>query len=119
MRNRVENRYTNIDLCRTICAVFVVFEHFCEQSSHNAFGFAYERSFVAFLALKIIYTVARTAVPVFFIISGYLSVYSLNQKLGKILGLFAMVFSYSYISLIGNVIISGMLGTGVNIPLKT
>ena len=82
---------------RGICAIFVVFEHFCEQGSGNAFAFSHETSVSAHIFLRLIYGVARTAVPIFFLLSGYLSINSFKQKLGKVINLFFMVSVYSVI----------------------
>lgn len=75
----------------------VVFEHFCETSAHNAFGYTYSVSFPAHVMLRLMYGIARTAVPVFFILSGYLSVTSTKQKFGKGFNLYFMTLAYSFI----------------------
>lgn len=88
----------NIDYLRTLCAIFVVFEHFCETTAHNAFGFSLESSIVAHVILRVLYSFARTAVPLFFLISGYLSIQSQRQKVGKVITLFAMTYFYGQVS---------------------
>lgn len=102
-----KNRETNIDLLRTICAISVVFLHFCEVDKHNAFGFAKQSSYCAYIVLYLLYVVARNAVPLFFILSGYLSVYSRKQKVGKIISLFALAFTYLYIPRVINALSGG------------
>lgn len=96
-RGQARRREANIDLLRSICAIFVVFEHFCETSVHNAFGFTLESSIAAYVLLRLIYGIARTAVPVFFLLSGYLSVFSTKQRLGKVINLFVMTGVYQFL----------------------
>ena len=96
--NTTNARFANLDLLRWICSIFVVFEHFCESSAHNAFGFAQESSLIAYFGLRFLYGIARVAVPVFFILSGYLSINSKSQKVGKVINLFVMTIAYSFIS---------------------
>ena len=74
-----------------------MFEHFCETTAHNAFGFTLETSMTAHVLLRLIYGIARTAVPVFFLLSGYLSVYSTKQRLGKVINLFVMTGVYQFL----------------------
>lgn len=93
----IKKRDANLDFLRGLCAVFVVFEHFCETSAHNAFGFTMASSLSAHIILRLIYGVARTAVPVFFLLSGYLSINSDKQRLGKVINLFFMTASYQFI----------------------
>lgn len=100
-----EQRLGSIDLLRVICAVFVVFEHFCESGIHNAFGFAQASSFPAYVLLRLLYAVARVAVPVFFIISGYLSAESKDRRLGKVITLFAMAYFFSVLPSIASVLL--------------
>ena len=85
-------RLGNIDSLRSICAIFVIFEHFCETGVYNAFSYAKETSLVAYVFLLALYSIARVAVPCFFLISGFLSIYSQKQKIGKVITLFAMTF---------------------------
>ena len=92
-----KQRESNLDLLRGLCAVFVVFEHFCETSAHNAFGYTLNSSMPAHILLRLMYGIARTAVPVFFLLSGYLSINSQKQKLGKVINLFIMTGVYSFI----------------------
>ncbi len=101
-----KQRFANLDLLRGICAIFVVYEHFCETSAHNAFGFSYDASLPAHIVLRLIYGIARTAVPVFFLLSGYLSINSKKQKLGKVINLFFMTSIYSLIPFLASCIIS-------------
>ena len=93
-----KKRDSNIDLLRALCAVFVVFEHFCETDAHNAFGFSETASMPAHILLRLMYGIARVAVPVFFLLSGYLSINSTKQRIGKVINLFFMTAAYSCIS---------------------
>ena len=104
-------RLTNIDTLRTLCSVFVIFEHFCETTAHNAFGFSLESSIAAHIVLRLLYGVARFAVPCFFMISGYLSIESKSQKYGKVVGLFSMFFLYSIIPALSSCCIQIVKGT--------
>lgn len=105
-----KQRLANLDLLRGLCAIFVVFEHFCETSARNAFGFSLEASVSAHLLLRFMYGIARTAVPVFFLLSGYLSIAAHWQKIGKVINLFFMTSAYealAYIAKCGLAAIKG------------
>ncbi len=105
-----KNRDTNLDLLRSICALFVVFEHFCETSAHNVFGITLESSMLAHVFLRIIYGIARPAVPVFFLLSGYLSINSYKKKIGKPINLFVMTSTYSVICYVISIILKAIKG---------
>lgn len=104
-----KKRFGNLDLLRILCALGIVIEHFCETSAHNAFGFAHESSFTAYVILYILYAFARNAVPIFFITSGYLSIHSSNQKVGKMINLFVMTVVYNWICIIIERVLNGNL----------
>ena len=98
-------RHSNIDCLRALCAIFVLFEHFCETDVHGAFRFASETSMAAYFLLQVLYSIARVAVPCFFLISGFLSINSQKQNFGKIITLFVMTFFYSLIPIFSITII--------------
>ena len=98
MENR-EQRLFNMDLLRVICSVFVIIEHFCETNGCNAFGYSLESmSVLSYPMLRIIYSIARVAVPCFIILSGYFSIYSTKQKFRKVVSLTLTVIAYSMIT---------------------
>lgn len=107
----VERRSSNLDLLRIIGAVFVIFQHFCEASSHNAFGFAQDSTKVGYGLLALLYGFARIAVPVFMILSGYFSINSSNQRIGKAISLFMMACFYSCLGYFVDTVFQVIRGT--------
>ena len=92
-RGIFNERLSNIDLCRIVCSIFVIYLHFfpsvrdITNSNDNIIYWVY----------RFIYSIAIVAVPTFFILSGYCSANSTSQKLGKIINLFVMAIFVSFV----------------------
>lgn len=97
---RNDNRLAGFDLLRLLCIIFVIFEHFCETSAHNGFGLAENDSIYGYYLLKFVYSIARVAVPVFIILSGYFLINVTSQKIGKVISLYFMTVFYAIVGII-------------------
>ncbi|MCQ2455380.1 MAG: acyltransferase family protein [Clostridia bacterium] len=91
-----EKRLGNMDLLRTICAILVVYNHFYIYISGEN-GFLLSMPLYTQIVYRVLFSLSVTAVPLFFVISGYFSVSSKKQCLGKVVSLFFMTFVYSNI----------------------
>ena len=87
-------RLSNYDILRILCAVMVVVEHFCETGMFGAFGLV-EKNTSSYAFLNFVYAFSRESVDVFILLSGYFLISSKNQRIGKGINLFLMTIFYS------------------------
>lgn len=93
-----KERFGNLDILRTLCSIFVVYNHFCTDHKALEYIECIYPQFIFFY--RLIYSCTVLAVPLFFLMSGYLSINSEKQKLGKFISLFFMAEIYSEIQTI-------------------
>lgn len=85
-------RRSNIELLRIIAMVFIVAHHF---AVHGGFSFQSSAITVNRLWIQFIQVGGKIGVDIFVLISGYFLVSAKSLKLGKVIKLWAQIFTYS------------------------
>lgn len=99
MKKNTSMRSSNIELLRILCCFFVLIEHFCEVDGFGGFDLVGNNK-LNFVCMNALYSLSRSAVNIFIIISGYFMINNNKRKFGKILSLFFITILCSELSYI-------------------